>query len=245
VTAGAGGSAITVVGKTVPASAAAASTCTVTVDVTNAGGQLNANCTNNPAAFTNASGNIGGLSNLTNAVSPSCMVVNGNTFSISKVPSANTLLPNSALSYTITVTNNGPSAADGSILKDPAVAGFAASAINCINATNGAVCPAPADVTLINLQGAGIVLPAFPANGTITFVLSGMFTQQNGSVVNTATVASPPGVPLQMQSASATVTVEIPFVPPEDIPTISEQALVALMLLLAISGVTYLRRARR
>jgi hypothetical protein len=45
VTAAAGGSTITVTGKTVPASGVAASTCTVTVDVTNVTGQLKASCT--------------------------------------------------------------------------------------------------------------------------------------------------------------------------------------------------------
>jgi uncharacterized repeat protein (TIGR01451 family) len=244
VTAVAGGSTITVTGKTVPASGVAASTCTVTVDVTNVTGQLNASCTSNPAAFTNGVTNISGLSNLTNAVTPSCLVVNGQTFSISKVASANTLPPNSALSYTITVTNNGPSTANGSILTDPAVSGFAASAISCTGGTNNAACPAPANVTLANLQGAGIVLPTFPASSSLTFQLSGTFTQSSGSVVNTATVTNPVLVPVQTQSSSATVSVQS-AAPAANIPTMSEQALLVLMLLLAVAGAIYVRRARR
>ena len=238
-TANPGSNTIIVTSATVPASGAAPSTCTIKVDVTNVPLQVgtcpDANLTNGPS-------NVTGLINLTNAVTPSCVAV-GQTFSISKVASANTLPPNSALSFTITVTNNGPSAANGSILTDPAVAGFAASAISCTGATNGAVCPAPVNVTLANLQGAGIVLPTFPANSTITFQLSGTFTQPSGSVINTATVSSPPGVPLQTQSSSATVSVQI--VPPANIPTMSEQAVLALMLLLAVAGATYVRRARR
>ena len=243
VTAAAGGNSITVTGRSVPASSAAATNCTVTVDVTNVTGQLNASCTSNPVAFTNGSGNIGGLSNLTNSVTQSCLVVNGNTFSISKVASGNSLATGSPVNYTITVTNNGPSPASGSILTDPAIAGFAASAISCTNATNGAACPASGNVTLGSLQGAGIALATFPSTGTITFVLSGTFTQASGSTVNTATVSSPAGVPFQTASAAATVTVAIPA--PLNIPTMSEQALLALMLVLAAAGALYLNRRRR
>ena len=127
---------------------------------------------------------------------------------------------------------------------DPAVSGFVASAISCTGATNNAACPAPANVTLVNLQGAGIVLPTFPASSTITFQLSGTFTQSSGSVVNTATVTNPASVPVQTQSSAATVSAQS-AAPPANIPTTSEQALLALMLLLAVAGATYLRRVRR
>ena len=171
------------------------------------------------------------------------VTVNGNTFSMTKVASAASLSTGSPLSYTITVTNNGPSSADGSALTDPAVAGFSASGIICTGATGGAACPAPANVTIGNLQGAGIVLLTFPASSTITFQLSGTFTQTAGSVVNTATVSTPAGVPLQTSSAAATVTVQI--VAPANIPTTSDRALLVLMLLLAIAGVIHARRTRR
>ncbi len=243
VAAAAGGNVITVTGRTVPASGGAAATCTVTVDVTNVAGQLNGSCASTPTAFTNAGGNISGLSNLNNAVTSSCLIVNGNTFTIAKVASASSLLPNSPLSYTITTTNNGPSAADGSVLTDPAVPGFTASSVSCTNAANGAVCPVAANVTLANLQGAGVVLPTFPANGTVTFVLSGTFTLQNGGVTNTATIATALGVPLQTQSSAVTVTVQT--VGAATIPTLADRALLALMLVLAAAGATYLRRGKR
>jgi uncharacterized repeat protein (TIGR01451 family) len=243
VTAAAGGTSITVAGRNVPASTASPATCTVTVDVTNVIGVLNASCANNPAAFTNGTGNITGLSNLIGAVTPSCVAVNGNTFSVLKAPSASSLVTGSLLTYTITVTNNGPSSANGSLLTDPAVAGFVASSINCTNATNGAVCPAAANVTLANLQGPGIALPTFPANSTLTFALNGTFTQSAGSVVNTATISSPPGLPPQTQSSSATVTVQT--VGPAIIPTTNERVLLTLVLILALAGGIYARRLRR
>ena len=50
---------------------------------------------------------------------------------------------------------------------------------------------------------------------------------------------------VQTQSAAATVAVQIVIVPAANIPTLSEQALIMMMLLLAIAGVIYLRRIRR
>jgi len=48
--------------------------CTVTVNVTNAPGQLNADCSQQPVNFTNSASNVS-VTNLTNSVSPSCLVV--------------------------------------------------------------------------------------------------------------------------------------------------------------------------
>jgi hypothetical protein len=53
---------------------AGASSCTVTVSVTNTSGQLNADCSQQPVNFTNTASNVS-VTNLTNAVSPSCLVV--------------------------------------------------------------------------------------------------------------------------------------------------------------------------
>jgi uncharacterized repeat protein (TIGR01451 family) len=76
-TASSGNNTITVTSATVAASIGQPSLCTLSVDVTNVAGQFNASCANNPAAFTNGRGNISGLSNLTNEVMPSCLVVTG------------------------------------------------------------------------------------------------------------------------------------------------------------------------
>src|SRR4029079_14584090 len=170
--------------------------------------------------LTNTSANIGGLSNLTNAVTPSCVTVNGFAFSITKVASASSVPPNSAVSFTITVGNPGPGSANGSIFTDPAVAGFTASGVSCTGATGGAACPVV--VTLAALQGAGITIATFPAGGSLTFTLDGTFTLSTGSVTNTATISPPPGLPVTPQSASATV---VAFVPAQIIPTLSEYAL--------------------
>jgi len=72
VTAAGGGAAISLSGGTV----AMGATCSFTVNVTNVAGQLNASCAGSPAAFTNSSANIGGVSpNLASGVTPGCVTV--------------------------------------------------------------------------------------------------------------------------------------------------------------------------
>jgi hypothetical protein len=53
---------------------AGASSCTVSVRVTNAPGQYNPDCSQQPANFTNSASNVS-VTNLTNVISPSCLVV--------------------------------------------------------------------------------------------------------------------------------------------------------------------------
>ncbi len=55
---------------------AGTATCAITINaVTNLAGTSNDTCTGTPAAFTNGSGNIGGLVGITNAVTNQCLVV--------------------------------------------------------------------------------------------------------------------------------------------------------------------------
>jgi len=78
-TATAGTHLITVSNLQVPAGApATSSTCVVTVAVTNAPGQLNPDCTGNPAAFTNTATGVT-VTNAINGVVPSCLTVLGVT----------------------------------------------------------------------------------------------------------------------------------------------------------------------
>jgi uncharacterized repeat protein (TIGR01451 family) len=63
----------------VPAGTGGDATCTVTVRITNASGQYNFGCGPQPAAFTNGPGNVS-VTNLTNEVSPSCLIVSDRLF---------------------------------------------------------------------------------------------------------------------------------------------------------------------
>ncbi|MDA3614801.1 DUF7933 domain-containing protein [Polluticaenibacter yanchengensis] len=72
VTATAGGTSVTATGYSI----AAGTTATISVNVTNASGQLNAGCSTNPAAFTNSASRIVSISsNLTNNIGNVCLSV--------------------------------------------------------------------------------------------------------------------------------------------------------------------------
>jgi uncharacterized repeat protein (TIGR01451 family) len=83
--------------------------------------------------------------------------------------------PGAINTYTITLTNNGPSAADNAVLTDPAAAGLGCTAVSCA-ASGGAVCPAAGggagQLSVGNLQGAGVVVPTLPSGGVITLTLT-------------------------------------------------------------------------
>ncbi len=74
--------------------------------------------------------------------------------------------------YTITVANSGDKPANNATIADPALAGLACTTATC-TATGGASCPATTAAALVAaLQGAGAVVPALPAGGSVAIVLS-------------------------------------------------------------------------
>ena len=93
--------------------------------------------------------------------------------------------------YTITVTNNGPSPVSGAILADPAVAGLAKTAVACA-ATPGQ-CTGGTTPSVAELEGGTFALPALASGQTYAIDVTADVTATSGSVVNTATVAAPTG----------------------------------------------------
>jgi large repetitive protein len=91
--------------------------------------------------------------------------------SITKTNSVTSVVVGVPTIYRIVVSNAGPSAADNSLLKDPAIAGLSCTAITCVAAalTGGALCPTAASVNIGSLQGAGIALPTLPAGSSVPF----------------------------------------------------------------------------
>lgn len=110
---------------------------------------------------------------------------------ITKSNGTSTTSAGGATAYTVTINNAGPSAADGAVVSDPAVAGVSKSGVSCV-AAGGAVCPAAS--TIAGLEGAGLVVPALPPGGSVAFTIAATITAVAGSVANTATVAAPAGV---------------------------------------------------
>lgn len=80
---------------------------------------------------------------------------------------ADTVVQGSTVNYAIVVSNAGPNAANGTVLRDPAPMNLNCTAVSCGAATGGAVCPA---VSVAGLQSvAGVGIATLPASGALTF----------------------------------------------------------------------------
>jgi uncharacterized repeat protein (TIGR01451 family) len=119
-----------------------------------------------------------------------------------------TVNANGSVTYTLIITNNGPSAANGATVSDPVVANFAANGLTC-SATGGAICPA--SPTLSALQAGTLAIPTLPSGGSVTFTLTGT-AGTSGTITNVATVSTPPGTtdPNSNNNTSTTTTTITP-----------------------------------
>lgn len=122
--------------------------------LTNAGSAL----INVPATDPNPSNNT---STVSTAVSPAA------NLSLTKDNGSGTLNAGQTTTYILTVTNSGPGSANNAVVSDPVAAGLSCSTVTCSIASGAAACPAPASLTISNLQNTGIVIPAFPANSSV------------------------------------------------------------------------------
>jgi uncharacterized repeat protein (TIGR01451 family) len=104
-----------------------------------------------------------------NSASVSNAVLPCSALSITKTNSQTTLTAGLTTTYSIVITNSGPSAANNALLKDPVAPGLACTAVACTAATGAASCASLTAVSLPLLQGSGIVLNNFPANSSYTF----------------------------------------------------------------------------
>ncbi len=121
-----------------------------------------------------------------------------------------TVSAGSSLSYSLGIANAGPADAGGLLVKDPAVANFTALSVTCAAASAGAQCPAAAALTIANLQGAGIAIPALPTGSSVTLLVNGTAGDGSGNITNTASVVVPATVvnsnSTPSSSAATTVT---------------------------------------
>lgn len=94
---------------------------------------------------------------------------------ITKTDNKGVTTPGATNTYVITLTNNGPSAANGAVVTDPASTGLSCTAVSCA-ASGGAVCPASGagagQLSVGNLQGTGVVVPTLPSAGVVTLTLT-------------------------------------------------------------------------
>jgi hypothetical protein len=125
-----------------------------------------------------------------------------------------TVLPNGSVTYTLVVSNAGPSAANNATVSDPSVANFTASSVSCGTATGGATCPS--SPTLAALQAGTLTIPTLPSGGSVTLTVIGT-AGASGTITNVATVTPPTGVtdPTSSDNTNtATTTINCPTVNP-------------------------------
>ena len=106
----------------------------------------------------------------TNAAAP--VAINRQALlSITKTNSVTTVTAGASTVYTVVASNAGPDAADGAVLRDTSSTGLRCTVVNCPAAslTGGATCPAaPNDL----LQSTGTSVPSFPANSSVTLLVT-------------------------------------------------------------------------
>ncbi len=125
-----------------------------------------------------------------NQVQQSLAVVPTADLAITKTNGMTSLDAGSTTTYTVRVTNNGPSTVTGAILSDPLATGLTKTAVVCSAAPGQ--CTAPPTVTQI--EGGSFALPALASGQFYEVSITANVTATSGSVTNGATVTAPAGV---------------------------------------------------
>ena len=87
--------------------------------------------------------------------------------SVTKIANTSTFTSLGTNAYTITVANATAGVmGSNTLITDPGVSNILKTSVTCV-ATGGAVCPAT--LSLINLEGAGLLIPSIPGLGTVVF----------------------------------------------------------------------------
>ena len=95
---------------------------------------------------------------------------------ITKTNGTNTVVAGSTTAYTVTVSNIGPFDASGSVLKDPVSAGLSCTTTpTCVVTSGAGTCPtvgvAAGQLSMANLQAAGVVIPGLKGGASMAFVV--------------------------------------------------------------------------
>lgn len=136
------------------------------------------------ASFVPSNGNFSG-STSSGAGNASTVVFALSDIAVSKTNGINGYSPGQSLVYTITFSNIGPDAAPNIRLRDNVPAGLGGVTWTC-SGSGGAGCPTTNGTNAIDL-----VVPVFPAAGTLTFSFGGTVIGTPAQISNTALVELP------------------------------------------------------
>ncbi|MFC4820186.1 DUF6923 family protein [Dokdonella ginsengisoli] len=98
---------------------------------------------------------------------------------------------NAAISYTLLITNNGPSPANGASYSDAVPAGITGITASCGGELGGAACVTQPTVTGNTVAG---TVGTLPSSGSVLVTINGTAPQGPLTLSNAATVTPPPGV---------------------------------------------------
>jgi len=104
---------------------------------------------------------------------------------------AATVASNGSIGYTLTITNNGPSPANGASYLDEVPAAISAVSASCGGESGGAACAAQPQVGGNTVSG---TIGTLPAGGTVVIEIIGIAPTGPLLLANTATIAAPVGV---------------------------------------------------
>lgn len=143
-------------------------TIACTVDANFAGTSLSNSVTVTPP--TGTTDPLGG----NNTAGPVITAVNREAnLSVSKTDGVATVVAGGTTTYTIVVSNAGPSFANNSIVTDTPSAGLVLTGVSCASA-GGASCPGV--LTVADLTGAGLTIAILPPGGTVTLTVTANVT---------------------------------------------------------------------
>ncbi|MCF0092948.1 DUF11 domain-containing protein [Micromonospora sp. MH99] len=132
---------------------------------------------------------------------------------VTKTAAPNPYVPGAPFSYTVTVTNGGPSDAVGATLSDPLPGPLSGFAWTC-EASAGSTCAA---------SGTGTITDTITvlAGGTLTYTISGTVSSgTTGDLTNTATLTPPAGATDPDCTPSCQSTVVTPAAPTVDLAVV-------------------------
>ena len=152
-----------------------------------------------------------------------------------------TAVAGSAISYTVTATNTGSVAADGTLVTDTLPASLTNATWTC-TPSGGAACPNP--------SGNGSLaetIATFPAGGSVVYTINATIPANAaaGALANTASLTPPAGGVCDGPNGSCAATASTNVSAAAAVPTLGQWALIALSALMAFVMVVRQRRAAR
>lgn len=169
--------------------------------------------------------------------------------SLQKKVSPQIAAPNALVTYTVIVTNIGPSAANNTVFSDPLPAGLLGSNpagysnVTCTDLTAQAFVPNPKGVAVCptftsNASGLSATIATFGANTALQFTYQAVMPPGTVSINNLASVSAPStsGLSFGVGTAQSQENVQVIAAATESIPTINAWQLLLLGLILAALG---------